>query len=106
MASHKSLGWSSLELLNVIGSGQAGVVWRAKLKHAYQDLPLHSLVAVKVYKQWVLEEPGQFERIVRELELGRRVEHPNVVRTISIVADPSGRPALVMPYYEGESLAQ
>jgi hypothetical protein len=52
-----------------------------------------SPVAVKCYKSWVLEEPGQYERIIRELESGRRIQHPNLVKTLSIIKDPDGKPA-------------
>ena len=100
----KAIQWSDLELVQTLGEGRAGKVWLAKLKSQFKDFSIGALVAVKCYKSWVLEEPGQFERIIRELELGRRIQHPNLVKTLSIIRDPSGKPALVMAYYAGETL--
>jgi serine/threonine protein kinase len=100
----KAIAWFDLELIRMLGEGQAGKVWLAKLKHPLNDIPAGSSVAIKCYKSWVLEEPGQFERIIRELELGRKIIHPNLVKTLSIIRDPEGRPALVMNYYDGETL--
>jgi serine/threonine protein kinase len=100
----KAVEWSDLELVNMLGEGQAGRVWLAKLKRQFKDFPVGSLVAVKTYKSWVLEQPGQFERIVRELELGRRITHPNLVKTLSIIRDVEGKPALVMDFYDGNTL--
>lgn len=100
----KAIEWRHLDFETLLGEGQAGHVWRARLKVQHRDLPVGTSVAVKRYKTWVLEEPGQLERIIRELELGRRISHPNLVRTLSLIRDPEGRPALVMLYYSGETL--
>jgi len=99
-----AIQWRDLELVKALGEGQAGVVWLATLKKSFKDLPRGSSVAVKTYKSWVLEEKGQFERIIRELEIGRRVSHPNLVKTYSVIRDDSGNPALIMAYYNGETL--
>lgn len=100
------LKWSDLCLTREVGSGQAGTVWVAKLKRAYLRLEKDSQVAVKLFRPWVLEQPGQYERIYRELETGRHVVHPNLVRTLGLVADERSLPALVMEYYDGESLQE
>lgn len=102
----KAIQWHDLELIRKLGEGQAGTVWLAKLRKPFQELPSDSFVAIKIYKSWVLEESGQFERIIRELEIGRSVGHPNLVKTFSIVRDDKGNPALVMSYYSGETLDQ
>lgn len=100
----KAIQWSDLELIKVLGEGQAGKVWLAKLNCQYKDFSIGSSVAVKCYKNWVLEKPGQYERIFRELGLGRKIQHPNLVKTLSIIVDPDGKPVLVMAYYAGETL--
>jgi serine/threonine protein kinase len=100
----KAIEWSDLELVNILGEGQAGKVWLAKLKRQFKDFPVGAYVAVKSYKSWVLEQPGQFERIIRELELGRRINHPNLVKTLSIIRDNEGKPSLIMNYCAGETL--
>ena len=101
-----AIKWSDLELINKLGEGQAGEVWLAKLRCSYNALPSGSFLAVKIYKNWVLEEAGQFERIIRELEVGRRVVQPNLVRSFSIIRNTQGNPALVMAYYTGETLEE
>jgi len=99
-----SIGWKDLELRDRLGEGQAGVVYRAVLRKAHKGFPLGTVVALKRYKRWVLEESGQYDRIYRELLAGLQIRHPNVVSTLAIVADDSGLPALVMKYYEGQTL--
>ena len=68
------------------------------------SLESREAVAIKRYNSWVIDEPGQLERIFRELETGRKIIHPNLVNMVGIIADDVGRPALVMRHYEGESL--
>src|SRR5829696_739488 len=99
-----SLKWSNLEFIGLLGEGQAGAVWLAKLNHPWNNRPAGSYVAVKRYKPWILEQGGQLERMIRELQLGRNLSHPNVVKTLSVLSDNSGSPCLVMKFYEGVSL--
>lgn len=101
-----SLSWSDLEFDHPLGEGQAGVVHLAKLRNPYRELSAGTRVAVKEYKRWVLEERGQLERIIRELEIGRSVTHENLVRTLSVILTSDNRIALVMRYYPGETLEQ
>lgn len=100
----KAIDWSDLELVRILGEGQAGKVWLANLKRQFKEFPANTPIAVKCYKNWVLDEAGQFERIIRELEVGRRLQHPNLVKMITIIRDPEGKPALVMNYYSGQIL--
>jgi serine/threonine protein kinase len=101
-----AIKWSDLNIVQTLGEGHAGTVWLAKLSRQFNNFPVGTTVAVKRYKTWVMEEAGQFERIIRELELGRRITHNNLVRTISIIKDPEGKPALVMVYYAGVTLEE
>jgi serine/threonine protein kinase len=91
-------------LRELLGEGRAGKVFLARLRGRHADLPSGSLLAVKCYKSWVLEERGQFDRIVRELQVGSRLRHRALARTLSVVFDENNRPALVMPYVEGPTL--
>ena len=100
----RAITWADLEIIKLLGEGQAGTVSLAKLKNDVGNLPAETLVAIKRYKNWVLEEPGQFERIIRELELGRKIKNVNLVETYSIIVDSKRKPTLVMRYYEGETL--
>jgi serine/threonine protein kinase len=98
-----AISWSDLESVAEIGGGQAGVVMKARVRTRRGDLQVGDWVAVKRYRPWCLEQPGQMERIFRELEAGRRISHPALVRTLAVIADDAGRPVLLMKYYEGET---
>lgn len=100
----RMITWSDLEPQRTLGEGKAGRVILAKLKTPYLDLKVGARCAVKIYKDWVLDQPGQLERIVREAEVGRRISHPNLVGTLALIFDSAKRPALVMRYYEGRTL--
>jgi serine/threonine protein kinase len=100
-----SLRWSDLDVTAQIGEGQSAIVWLAALRRSYAGLSSGTPVAVKLYKRWVLEEPGQLERIYRQRELGALVQHPHLVKTLSLVVDGEGRPGIVMAYVPGETLA-
>lgn len=97
------MNWSDLELLDKIGQGSSGEVFKAR-NHDKRTRDAHPFVAVKRYKGWVTEEPGQMERIVRELHVGRIVRHPNLVETLQLIFDDRKMPALVMKLYEGQTL--
>jgi serine/threonine-protein kinase len=100
----RAIGWDDIELLDALGEGQSGSVWRGRLKRPVGEYPAGAIVAVKRYKPWVLHERGQIARIFAEVETGRRIVHRNVMRVLGAVMDDSGRPALVMQYYDGPTL--
>jgi eukaryotic-like serine/threonine-protein kinase len=97
--------WGDIELQAILGEGQSGIVWRALLRRDVAGLTAGTAVAVKRYKPWVLHERGQIDRIFAEVETGRKIDHPNVMRVLGAVLDDSGHPALVMKFYSGDSLA-
>ncbi|MXG89544.1 protein kinase domain-containing protein [Nocardioides flavescens] len=80
-----------------VGRGGDSVVYRAR------DLRLGRSVAVKVL---AVDEPHRVERFMREIEitveLGR--QHPYVVTVLATGTTASGRPAIVMDFYERGSL--
>lgn len=98
------LGWADLQLRERLGEGHAGEVWSASLRKNCGRLVAGSMLAVKRYKPWVLQEPGQFERIWNELGAGRAIEHPNVVTSHCVVATAEGLPALVMELCDGPTM--
>ncbi len=63
--------------------------------------------ALKLVHPHLLERSGFLARFLREFEMGQRIEHPGVVRTVeSGVVDLGGKelPYLVLEYIEGETL--
>jgi serine/threonine protein kinase/tetratricopeptide (TPR) repeat protein len=66
-------------------------------------------VALKIVHPHLLETEGFLQRFLREAELGRKVDHGNVVRTLAVAtAEHEGRQIhyMVMEYVEGRSLRQ
>lgn len=93
------------ELLEPLGSGGMGTVWRA------YDLALHREVALKEVRPADPESsagaPGvQRERVLREARALARIGHPNVVAVHHIVDSPTpAHPWIVMELVRGRSLS-
>ncbi len=89
-------------IVRVLGTGGMGTV------HLAQDGKGAS-VALKLLHPHLLHREGFFKRFLREAELGRRVVHDNVVRTLDVDAlAVAGRTFhfLVMEYVEGQTLRE
>src|SRR3989475_1811527 len=87
------------EIIDLLGSGGMGVVYRAR------DRELDEVVALKALRpERTTADPHAVERFRRELRLARRVSHPNVVRTHDI-GEASGYRFITMEHVEGRSLA-
>ncbi len=64
-----------------LGSGGMGKVYAAVVDGRVPGLAEGTRVALKVVHAHLLETPGFFKRFLREAEIGKTVEHENVVRT-------------------------
>ncbi len=84
-------------LLEEIGSGGMGVVYRAL------QISLNRTVAVKVLRPLLTSRAKSLQRFRSEAEIAARLKHPNIVG-IHEFGDHSGQPYLVMEYIEGISL--
>jgi serine/threonine-protein kinase len=84
------------EVLEQIGQGGMGVVYRAR------DRRLHRDVAVKVLHQH-LAGSGAQERFLREARAVSSLNHPNIC-TVFDIGEEHDDPYLVMELLEGESL--
>src|SRR6516165_9766813 len=87
---------SKYDVLDLIGSGGMGVVYKAV------DRALGRLVAIKMVTG--AAEPGELlQRFYREAQFTANLRHPNIVIVYDL-GDFEGRPYLVMEYLDGQSL--
>ncbi len=87
------------QLLNKIGEGEMGVVYRA------QDLEKNFVVALKMMKEPVTSSYVEdLIRFKREMELVSKFDHPNLVK-ISDWGEFGKRPFIVMEFLEGENFS-
>lgn len=87
-------------ILATLGQGAAGTVHLATPRSAMPFAKAGELVALKCYKERILEEPNQAGRIRREFRIGSQIVHPALVRILDHVLD-GDTPFLVMEYIDG-----
>jgi WD40 repeat protein len=90
-------GAGRFSLLERVGLGACGAVWRAL------DTQLGRVVALKVPHPGLVSSPEALERFHREARAAAQLRHPGIV-TVHEVADHDGLPALVADFIEGQSL--
>ena len=86
-------------LLERIGSGSFGAVWRALQPEVGRD------VAVKAIHPHLANDPDFIRRFETEAQIVARLEHPHVVPLYDYWREPGGA-YLVMRYLRGGNLAQ
>jgi serine/threonine protein kinase len=91
------------ELLERVGRGGFGVVWRAR------DTLLERHVAVKeIHIPGFLDEEdraGLRERVLREARAAARLDHPGAVTVFDVIED-DGHPVIVMELVDAPNLAE
>ena len=86
------------EILDRVGGGAMGVVYRAR------DRKLGRSVALKFLPpQWSHDE-GAKQRFVREAQAASATNHPNICTIHDIETADDGQLFIVMAHYEGETL--
>src|SRR6185295_5233773 len=99
---------SRYRIVSFLGRGAVGEVYEA------EDLELGGEIAVKVLRPEIAGDERVLQRFKREIQLARRVTHPNVCRVFDLVhhhgEEGSGAPAervfLTMELLRGETLEQ
>ncbi len=86
-------------VLRFIGNGGMGEVYEA------EDCELHERVALKTILPEIARQPESIQRFKREIQLARKVTHPNVCRIYDLVYHETTI-FLTMEMLEGETLAQ
>lgn len=90
---------SGYELLEVLGEGGMGVVYKARQR------ALNRVVALKMIRSGAFASGSEVRRFRSEAQAVAKLQHPNVV-TIHDVGEQDGRPYFSMEYIEGKNLAQ
>jgi tetratricopeptide (TPR) repeat protein/tRNA A-37 threonylcarbamoyl transferase component Bud32 len=97
--------FGNYELLDVIGRGGMGIVYRAR------QVAADRTVALKVVRRDYLESVARdtkasaLDRFHQEVQATARLEHKNIV-SVYEVGDVDGEPFFSMRYIEGRSLAE
>src|SRR4051794_27415794 len=90
---------TSYEMLDRIGAGSTGTVYRARHTGSGE------IVAIKEVVDAVRTDPDALDRVRHEARLLAGLAHPNVVRLIDVVDEPD-RMWLVLEYVEGSGLGR
>jgi serine/threonine protein phosphatase PrpC len=68
------------------------------------DRKTQRVVALKVPFMYLESDPGFFSRFQREAEIGKRMDHPYILKFETDGAESRSRPYIVMEYLEGQTL--
>ena len=90
---------SHYEILDKLGEGGMGVVWKAR------DTNLHRLVALKVLPADKVANPERERRFIQEARAASALNHPNIV-TVHDISSEDGIAFIVMEYLPGKTLDQ
>ena len=82
-------------LIQMVGAGGMGEVWRAE-----QEAPFHRTVALKLIKTG-MDTKAVVARFDSERQALALMEHPNIARVFDAGATQEGRPYFVMEYVPG-----
>jgi serine/threonine protein kinase len=96
MMSSETLG--SYRLIDKLGAGGMGEVWRA------EDTKLLRPVAIKILSERIASDPEWKERFLREARTIAQMNHPNIA-TIYSIEQEGDKLFIAMELVEGESLA-
>ncbi len=99
VAAAKGLLGGAYQLLEQIGRGGFGAVYRAR------DVRLQRDVAVKILSGVAKKDPTAFDRFQREAVTSCRVRHPNAVTVYDFDIAPDGSAYLVMELLRGHALS-
>jgi tetratricopeptide (TPR) repeat protein/predicted Ser/Thr protein kinase len=85
------------EIVKTLGEGGMGAVYKAK------DLALDRMVALKVIRPELAQNPSIIDRFKQELLLSQRVTHRNVIRIYDL-GEGDGMQFITMEFIEGRDL--
>jgi eukaryotic-like serine/threonine-protein kinase len=85
------------EIVKTLGEGGMGAVYQAR------DTELDRMVALKIIKPSLADEPAILQRFRQELILARQITHKNIVRIYDL-GEADGVKFITMEYVDGEDL--
>jgi pimeloyl-ACP methyl ester carboxylesterase/tRNA A-37 threonylcarbamoyl transferase component Bud32 len=91
---------SQYEILEQVGGGGMGVVYKAR------DPRLQRFVALKFLPASLGADRELKLRFLQEAKTIAALDHPNVCTIFEVAEPEAGQLVIVMPYYEGETLKQ
>jgi serine/threonine protein kinase len=98
----KTLG--AYTLLEAIGAGGMGTVYRGRHRNDEKSRQQGGDVAIKVLHPQYARQPAYRDRFEQEALLGLRMDHPNIVRVFDLIVD-GDLLGLVMELIEGRELS-
>ena len=97
--SELAAAFPQLEILELLGEGGMGAVYRARQRK------LERLVALKILSRELSADPAFAQRFLREAQALARLQHPNIVSLYDF-GEAAGTYFLVMEYADGLNLRQ
>lgn len=88
------------EVLGTLGQGGMGATFHARDRSTGRD------VVVKIPSIALIGDPATFSRYQRELEIGRRLEHPRLQNLVGSGQLPGGAPYMVLEHHVGRSFRE
>jgi serine/threonine protein kinase len=88
-------------LLDQLGAGAMGVVWRARDELLHRDVAVKQLLLSDVEPH---ESHEAVQRAMREGRIAARLQHPNAIAVYDVVVE-AGKPCLVMEYLPSKNLS-
>lgn len=99
LATDESQVWEQFALLEVVGRGAFGTVYRAR------DIELNRIVALKIPRVGLLATQEDKDRFLREAQHLARLNHPGIVPVFS-VGRRGSVPFIVTEFVDGKTLAE
>jgi len=96
-------GIDTLGLEDKLGEGASGAVYSAVMLRNLPQLHEGDPIAVKFYKNEILNIPHQKERVNREASISSKIQHPNVIQIFGVFETNRGK-CLIMEKCLGPSL--
>src|SRR5436190_876683 len=97
-APHKSWQLGNYEILEQIGCGGMGVIYRARQRHSQR------IVAVKRVLSYRADSHGALQRFRREAQAVASLDHPNILPIYEVSESEDGLPFFSMKFAEKGSL--